>query len=417
MSNQPARTFLDSVAGYANSTSSAPSSADKPVLIGTVDPYYTAGLVSVTFDGESAPSSKGYTWVSTYLPFRGDRVFLIPLGQSYIIGGKVTSSSAFVQYIPLTPQNGWGTFDTGSSPAWAPPRVTRTPTGLVKVSGLIAGGTITNGTTILTLPSRFCPLTSHNFLADSADQSIGLTVNTDGTIVLNGGSPSTTWLSLDTIIFNNDPSVTWNNSPLINGWATVNGNPPAQYAKDAIGRLWNRGVIVNPTTPTADQTIYVEPVGFRPDFQPHVANLSTGVFGFHTSNSAGNYTWKFGSGSTADFWVDQGVGIASGVGSWTNATMSNGWLNYDPNNYAPARYWKDPDGVVHLQGLIKGGTLGGATIFTLPVGMRPKLGLLYATASNNAFARCDIKADGTVAAAAGSATWYSLDGICFPAEQ
>lgn len=417
MSTAQARSFLDSVAGYTNGTAGPVSSADKPILIGVIDPNYTAGLPKVTFDGETALSSRGYAWASGYSPNPGDRVYLMPVGQSYLIGGSIQSNTAYIIYRPLALQNGWGTYDNSSTPTWGPPRVTRSAGGLVKLSGMISGGTITNGTVIATLTAPFIPLISQSFVVDSADASVGITVNTDGTIVLNGGSPSALWMSLDTIIFNNDPNLTWNTPTLLNGWANAGyPNPAPQYAKDAFGRLWNRGVATNATTPTADQIIFTLPAGYRPDWRPHVANLGSSVFGFHEFNSSGNYMWKVGSGSATDFWIDQGVAIASGVATWTNATYLNSWVSYDTTNFAPARYWKDADGIVHLQGLMKNGTIG-ATVFTLPAGYRPKYKMMYATASLSALGRCDVQTDGSVVATKGNNGWFSLDGISFPAEQ
>ena len=51
--------------------------------------------------------------------------------------------------------------------------------------------------------------------------------------------------------------------------------------------------------------------------------------------------------------------------------FENGWMNDAAQNYAPARFYKDPYGVVHLEGVITGG--GGSFAFTLPPGFRPAL--------------------------------------------
>ena len=44
----------------------------------------------------------------------------------------------------------------------------------------------------------------------------------------------------------------------------------------------------------------------------------------------------------------------------------------------PARYWKDGAGMVHLEGIIKGGALE-QPIFTLPATHRPAQGTVYAS--------------------------------------
>jgi len=62
-------------------------------------------------------------------------------------------------------------------------------------------------------------------------------------------------------------------------------------------------------------------------------------------------------------------------------TFENGWHDYSLA-YNPARFYKDPFGIVHLSGAIAGGTLH-STAFTLPEGYRP-IGLaLYSVLSTD----------------------------------
>lgn len=75
--------FLDSVAGH--------TAARYPVqtpLLGTVDPAYTSGNPKITFDGETTLSGKTYLYAG-YTPKAGDRVVLLPVGNSYLIIGAV----------------------------------------------------------------------------------------------------------------------------------------------------------------------------------------------------------------------------------------------------------------------------------------------------------------------------------------
>jgi hypothetical protein len=53
--------------------------------------------------------------------------------------------------------------------------------------------------------------------------------------------------------------------------------------------------------------------------------------------------------------------------------FKNGWSNFGFGT-APASFYKDPVGVVHLRGTITGGT-AGSPAFTLPAGYRPSKGL------------------------------------------
>jgi hypothetical protein len=100
---------------------------------------------------------------------------------------------------------------------------------------------------------------------------------------------------------------------------------------------------------------------------------------------------------------------------WTNATYTNGWATYGAQ-YSPARYIKDDLGVVHLDGLVQGGTIG-ASIFTLPAGFRPAYQQIHAAVTNpNTIGRLDITTAGAVLPSTGSNVWFSIAGATFLAE-
>lgn len=101
-------------------------------------------------------------------------------------------------------------------------------------------------------------------------------------------------------------------------------------------------------------------------------------------------------------------------------TFNNSWVNYS-STYNSTGYFKDNDGVVHLKGLVKNGTVGTnastCNIFILPVGYRPSAITILAVVSNNAIGQARVWDTGEVVAYAGSNSWFSLDGISFKAEQ
>ena len=99
------------------------------------------------------------------------------------------------------------------------------------------------------------------------------------------------------------------------------------------------------------------------------------------------------------------------IGDPGEPAFTNGWVNFD-NLFKHAGFTKDPDGTIHLKGLIKSGTVG-ATAFTLPVGFRPSNRDLRDEISNNAQGRIDISEDGTVQVNQGVTNWISLFGISF----
>lgn len=102
------------------------------------------------------------------------------------------------------------------------------------------------------------------------------------------------------------------------------------------------------------------------------------------------------------------------VGAAGQPAFLNGWTNY-LQGWVTAAFYKDPFGVVHLQGLLTAGVIG-QTFFVLPVGYRPGGAELFnADTGTNAHARVDVASDGQVISRNGSNTYFSLAGITFRA--
>jgi hypothetical protein len=98
--------------------------------------------------------------------------------------------------------------------------------------------------------------------------------------------------------------------------------------------------------------------------------------------------------------------------------FANSWSDVGIAGY-PVAYYKDPFGVVHLSGAVKGGTLATAA-FTLPSGYRPAGTANFATESFDvsgtpAADRVQVFADGTVNVIAGNQHYVALDGVSFRA--
>lgn len=144
-------------------------------------------------------------------------------------------------------------------------------------------------------------------------------------------------------------------------------------------------------------------------------NQSDGILlqinnGFDTNLS--EYAFRIGYRTTNAWsaWTYIGAPSAS-----IAPTLLNSWVNYSAA-HRPAGFYKDSSGLVRIEGLIKSGTATpGTTIFTLPSGYRPSKDIYFPTASNGAHGEVTITSAGSVNIVAGSNTYFSLDGISFPA--
>ena len=89
--------FLDAVSGYRPDET---SSADRPIKLAKIDPAYdpfpgsypdAVAPAKVTFEGESTLSGKLYPVASGFIPTPGARVWMVPIGTTYMIAGGAAS--------------------------------------------------------------------------------------------------------------------------------------------------------------------------------------------------------------------------------------------------------------------------------------------------------------------------------------
>jgi hypothetical protein len=329
------------------------------------------------------------------------------------------STIPYSRYIGIPLFNSWTNYDTNNYHGAV---FTKTSTGLVKLSGLVYNGNQAQNIIVGKLPEGFRP----NYTVVMPVMSNG----TYGTLlilptgeILTKGFSQTEWVALDNIVFPT-AKLTWNSVTLLNGFTEASesylGLP--QYAKDAQGRVWFRGALGRASAPAADTPMFTIPTGYRP---PKSIHLPASSLGDGTKSSAlidvtssGDVRFKQDTASTSTIslggvmYPEDSVAVL-----WTNATLLNGWTNWDTGAFTTAGYHQDSDGTVHLRGLVKAGGYGLA-IFNLPAGMRPAKRLLRVTQSNNLTARIDIHSNGDIAASSGVAGgWVTLDGISFTPEQ
>jgi hypothetical protein len=138
---------------------------------------------------------------------------------------------------------------------------------------------------------------------------------------------------------------------------------------------------------------------------------------------------------TAGLWV-RGATVMDGalyMQPRQQPSFASGWLWY--SSPWDGGYWKDAQGIVHLDGLVTNNSASpSSTIYTLPEGYRPSRQQMYAQSAyattGTMFQRLDIGTNGLVAVVMGqgwgitsattytasatpNATWISLHGITF----
>lgn len=123
----------------------------------------------------------------------------------------------------------------------------------------------------------------------------------------------------------------------------------------------------------------------------------------------------YGSGiAVIDRVSDAGVGT---MGVRRTAALVNGWVDFGAG-FDTLHFYKTSDGMVHIGGTIKSGTVTtGTALFTLPEGFRPSaLRLFSITQSAGAgqiFGCISVNSSGLVAIQAGANNQFSLDGVSF----
>lgn len=221
---------------------------------------------------------------------------------------------------------------------------------------------------------------------------------------------SATWYSLNGCRV---PLGGWQPLTLLNSWTQYSTGTMPGYAIDRFGILSLKGFIGGGTSGANVSSLSIGAPAVRSTAHIY-ATVANDAFGRVDILSDGGI--KHVSGSNT--WLALNNITMPLHGTWTAPTFTNSWVNYGTVSlvaYANAAYWKDPTNIVHLDGVIKSGTIN-TSAFTLPEGFRPAHKIWRLVASNDAVGLLAINPDGTVVPEAGSNVYVSLCGIKFVAQ-
>lgn len=109
-------------------------------------------------------------------------------------------------------------------------------------------------------------------------------------------------------------------------------------------------------------------------------------------------------------WVWSAGGGLMAPNDWTVPTLLNSWENFPGGVFAPAGYYKDALGLVHLRGYVGRGK-SGSIAFVLPTGYRPSCDLQILIPGDDAYLANIGK--GQIYADSGEVQLYFSSGIYF----
>ncbi|HET6746931.1 MAG TPA: fibronectin type III domain-containing protein [Candidatus Saccharimonadales bacterium] len=313
-------------------------------------------------------------------------------------------------------KNGWVNYSP--TPGYSGAAYTKTNNDIVVLKGMIKSGTVTDGTTVCTLPPGLRPAYPQIFQNSSPDSASRIDVWPDGNVTISNANAG--WVSLENIRFvASTASYTWTNLTLSNGWTNFGSPyPPAlQYTTDTVGRVIVRGMIVQGTF--ADQTLIAAlPASKQPSqYLIFPARGGSGFNALGINYAAGRGIESKGGINPNGWYSPQAIYYPSSFAGWSSLTFQNSWSNFG-SGFTTAQYTKASDGLVTIKGIIKGGTSSGTLpVAQLPAGYRPKEKVLVHTISAAGYSRLDIDTDGKIYPVIANTTYTGLDGISFMGDQ
>ena len=169
-------------------------------------------------------------------------------------------------------------------------------------------------------------------------------------------------------------------------------------------------------TPTGTIRVGQEVSGAFIPYGTTIISLGTG------SGAAGTYNLSATVGTVASEPMTSGNSrkvLDNGTGTMgvvKQLTLQNSWVPFN-YQYSQPTFWKDVHGVVHVEGVISGGTAtAGTVMFNLPASFRPSLLHSCPTVSDSGSLTAsyiNVQANGDTKIQAGVNARFHLDGVSF----
>jgi hypothetical protein len=102
--------------------------------------------------------------------------------------------------------------------------------------------------------------------------------------------------------------------------------------------------------------------------------------------------------------------VVAPTAAWMPLEQQGFWVDYDAASYPIASQWIDATGRVHMNGLVKTGTIN-TTAHVLVAGARPARKLVYPAGSNDAYGRLGLNPASAITPEVGSNVWFSYSGV------
>lgn len=403
-------------------------------LTGLLEASYRGGPAKVKVAG--ILSTEAYRWQSPYIPGASRVVRLTRVGTTWEITGQTQDG---YYSLPLNETN-FGTYsaNTGDTIYSSRPRVTRLPSGIVSLSGLLhARGATSDNMVVATLPADCRPDYDMIAAVEVGDVARSINIKANGDITVRGNSWGINqYVSLDGVQYPAAGVATWTpfgsggstwgaNFSADSGWSTTYG-PPA-YWKDPYGFVWFRGLVKIVNAVSVDNTRILDlPSTHRSYREQHLRTTGNDGYSGVGANALNGLNWKIGSVGAAGAWLSLGNVVITTTDAWTNnpwyvPAYVNGWTD-NGSAFPTGAYVLREDGLCVLSGLMIGGSQGLRIAILRDSEMWPRYGrILFSGMSNNARGRIDIGGErdslggqnvpgGIVYTQGVNGAWFSLDG-------